>query len=80
MQERLELSFDRIKEIASEKKLQKEYQSYFEKVAVFAALCGIDDHRLCLFVGILRRTSGRNGMGLAKRTRRSENRRDLKRI
>ena len=35
MQERLELSFDRIKEIASEKKLQKEYQSYFEKVAEF---------------------------------------------
>ena len=35
MKERLELSFDRIKEIASEKKLQKEYQSYFEKVAEF---------------------------------------------
>ena len=43
MLERLELSMDRIKEIALEKKLQKEYQSYFEKVAEF--LLQIEENR-----------------------------------
>lgn len=35
MLERLELSINRIKEIKSEKKLQKKYQNYFETVAEF---------------------------------------------
>ena len=43
MLERLELSLDRIKEIKAEKKLQKEYQDYFETVAEF--LLQIEENR-----------------------------------
>ena len=45
MLERLELSLERIKEIKTEKKLQKEYQAYFEKVAEFLLL--IEENRCC---------------------------------
>ena len=51
MQERLELSFERIKEITSDKKLQKEYQSYFEKVAEFLLM--IEDNRQWILKGNL---------------------------
>lgn len=44
MVERLQLSLDRIKEIKTEKKLQKEYQDYFETVADF--LLQIEENRL----------------------------------
>ena len=51
MQERLELSIDRIREIVLEKKLQKEYQSYFEKVAEF--LLKIEENRQWIAEGNL---------------------------
>ena len=49
MQERVELSLDRIKEIKSEKKLQKEYQHYFETVADF--LLQIEENRVWILEG-----------------------------
>ena len=49
MQERLELSLDRIKEIKIEKKLQKEYQSYFENMADF--LLQIEENREWILEG-----------------------------
>lgn len=51
MQERLELSMDRIREIVLEKKLQKEYQSYFEKVADFLLM--IEENRQWVLEGNL---------------------------
>ena len=51
MLERLELSIDRMKEIKSEKKLQKEYQNYFEKVAEF--LLQIEENRQWILAGNL---------------------------
>lgn len=51
MQERLELSFDRIKEIELDKKLGKEYQDYFEKVASFLLM--IEENRQWITEGNL---------------------------
>ena len=51
MQERLELSIDRIREIGLESKLQKEYQSYFEKVAEFLLM--IEENRQWILEGNL---------------------------
>ena len=51
MLERLELSLERIKEIKSEKKLQKEYQDYFEKTAEF--LLQIEENRQWVEAGKL---------------------------
>ena len=51
MQERLELSFDRIKEIELDKKLGKEYQDYFEKVASFLLM--IEENRQWIMEGNL---------------------------
>ena len=51
MQERLELSFDRIKEIELDKKLGKEYQDYFEKVASFLLM--IEENRQWIVEGNL---------------------------
>ena len=51
MQERLELSIDRIREIGLESKLQKEYQSYFEKVAEFLLM--IEENRQWIVEGNL---------------------------
>ena len=55
MIERLELSMDRIKEIRSEKKLQQEYQDYFEKVAEF--LLQIEENRQWILAGNLQTAS-----------------------
>ena len=55
MQERLGLSLERIKEIKSEKKLQKEYQRYFEKVAEF--LLQIEENRQWILTGNLQSAS-----------------------
>ena len=55
MIERLELSIDRIKEIRSEKKLQQEYQDYFEKVAEF--LLQIEENRQWILAGNLQTAS-----------------------
>ena len=55
MLERLQLSIDRIKEIKSEKKLQKEYQNYFEKVAKF--LLQIEENRQWILAGNLQTAS-----------------------
>ena len=55
MTERLELSIDRIKEIKSEKKLQKEYQAYFETVADF--LLQIEENRQWILAGNLQNAS-----------------------
>ena len=51
MVERLQLSLDRIKEIKTEKKLRKEYQDYFEKVAEF--LLQIEENRQWILAGNL---------------------------
>ena len=51
MTERLELSIERIKEIKTEKKLQKEYQTYFETVADF--LLQIEENRQWVLEGNL---------------------------
>ena len=51
MQERLELSLERIKEIKTEKKLQKKYQEYFETVAAF--LLQIEENRQWVLAGNL---------------------------
>ena len=51
MLERLQLSIDRIKEIETEKKLQKEYQYYFEFVAKF--LLQIEENRQWILAGNL---------------------------
>ena len=55
MTERLQLSLDRIKEIKSEKKLQQEYQEYFETVADF--LLQIEDNRQWILAGNLQNVS-----------------------
>ena len=55
MTERLQLSLDRIKEIKSEKKLQQEYQAYFETVADF--LLQIEDNRQWILAGNLQNAS-----------------------
>ncbi len=55
MLERLELSLDRIKEIKTEKKLQKEYQNYFEMVADF--LLQIEENRQWILEGNLKTAS-----------------------
>ena len=55
MLERLELSLERIKEIKAEKKLQKEYQDYFEKTAEF--LLQIEENRQWIEAGNLRTAS-----------------------
>ena len=55
MLERLQLSLDRMKEIKAEKKLQKEYQDYFEKVAEF--LLQIEENRQWILAGNLQTAS-----------------------
>lgn len=55
MLERLQLSIDRIKEIRIEKKLQKEYQQYFEFVARF--LLQIEENRQWVLEGNLQTAS-----------------------
>ena len=52
MLERLQLSIDRIKEIKGEKRLQKEYQNYFETVAEF--LLQIEENRQWILAGNLK--------------------------
>lgn len=49
MLERLQLSLDRMQEIKTEKKLPKEYQAYFEKVAEF--LAQIEENRRWILAG-----------------------------
>ena len=51
MQERLELSLERIREIEVEKRLQKKYQRYFETVATF--LLQIEENRQWVMAGNL---------------------------
>ena len=51
MLERLELSIERIREIKTENKLQKEYQEYFEKVSEF--LIQIEENRKWILEGNL---------------------------
>ena len=53
MLERLQLSLDRVKEIAAEKKLQQEYQEYFEAVGDF--LLQIEDNRQWILEGNLQK-------------------------
>lgn len=55
MLERLQLSLDRMKEIKTEKKLPKEYQVYFEKVADF--LLQIEENRQWILAGNLQTAS-----------------------
>ncbi|MBR4983527.1 MAG: aminopeptidase [Lachnospiraceae bacterium] len=55
MLERLQLSLDRMKEIKAEKKLQKEYQDYFEKVVEF--LLQIEENRQWILAGNLQTAS-----------------------
>lgn len=52
MLERLQLSLERIGEIKTEQKLQKEYQEYFEKVAEF--LMQIEENRQWIVAGNLK--------------------------
>ena len=55
MQERLQLSLDRMKEIKTEKKLRQEYQAYFETVADF--LLQIEENRQWILAGNLQTAS-----------------------